>query len=268
MQTLIKKLAVQTALSLLLFGAVLLGFARVDWMAAFHLDSRILEQKLGGLYWQLLSQQLLFVQEDSLTRPLDTLLTRLCTANHLEGERIKLHLVCSREINAYAFPDNHLVIHTALLEDCRSESELCGVMAHEVAHIEHGHVMQKVMKELGLGIFIGMGGKGGELIGRTLGNFSSLAYDRSLESEADETAVRYLLAAQINPEGLAGFLHRLGEYENTPELSEWISTHPDSQKRSRKIIALCASADGEPFVPVLGKGTWERWKAQLKLFLE
>jgi len=66
---------------------------------------------------------------------------------------------------------------------------------------------------------------------------SSSAYDRELETEADLTAVDYLIKAGIGPEPFANFLYRLGdESKVVPKQIYWISTHPESKERAEKMI--------------------------------
>ena len=148
-----------------------------------------------------------FLESDTVLAPLDSLLSHLCEANDIERDKIKLHVVQSNEVNAFAFPDNHLVVFTSLIAKCENQEELCGVMAHEIAHMQKGHIMKKLVKEVGLSALVGMasGGQSGEVLRSTAKLLSSTAYDRTLESEADKTAVFYLLQSGINPEPLVNF---------------------------------------------------------------
>ena len=85
-------------------------------------------------------------------------------------------------------PGRHLIIYTRLIQDCKNANELTGVMAHEIAHMEHAHVMKKMIKESGLTLLLSIAGGnvGGEVVKGILRKISSTAYDRSLESDADE----------------------------------------------------------------------------------
>lgn len=231
-----KNILKQALMSLLLFGAVLFGFSCVNWLSVFHLEGNAIEKKLGKLYWDLFSKTEEFVEDEDVLQPVDSLLNHLCKANGIE-EPIKLHIIQSDEVNAFAFPDRHLVIFTSLITNCQNEMELCGVMAHEIAHIEKGHVMKKLIKEVGLSVLTGVvaGNDGGAVLKETAKLLSSTAYDRTLESEADNCAVTYLSKADIDPSPLGDFLYRLSEEEDLPSFTEWISTHPDSEKRSSMI---------------------------------
>ena len=255
-----KKVIGQFAVSVLIFGVVLFGFSRVDWLDVFHLHHTVIEEKLGKMYWDLFSRTEKFMESDSIQQPLDSLLTQLCEANQIDRNKIKLHVIESAEVNAFAFPDNHLVVYSSLIHECKNEMELCGVMAHEMAHIEKGHVMKKLIKEVGLSVLVGMasGNGGGEIISETAKLLSSTAYDRTLESEADDTAVKYLLKAKINPMPFGDFLHRLSEEEDLPAFTEWISTHPDSEKRSLLIYDRAKETENSvKYQQILNITTWE-----------
>ena len=257
-----QKVIRQSLVSLLLFAGVWFALSQVDWMRLFGLHRTVVEDKLGEMYWHLYSESAVFVDDDALTAPLDTLFTALCRANGIGRAQVSLHLVQNEEVNAYACPGNHLVVHTALVGACRNEAELCGVLAHELAHIEHGHVMKKLIKEVGVATLAAMMSDGGALT-EVMHVLSSTAYDRSLESEADEVAVGYLLRAAVDPTALADFLLRLSEdEEDLPALAEWISTHPDSQQRSRAIRALAGrEGKGQTFRRLLPQDRWEAFAA-------
>ena len=223
----IKKIFLQSIVSAMLFLIVLFSFSRVDWLSVFDLRETVIEEKLGDMYWDLYSGSAVFLESDTVLAPLDSLLSHLCEANDIERDKIKLHVVQSNEVNAFAFPDNHLVVFTSLIAKCENQEELCGVMAHEIAHMQKGHIMKT-------------------------------AYDRTLESEADKTAVFYLLQSGINPEPFGEFLFRLSKEEELPSLTEWVSTHPDSEKRSIQICNWAKEGSNNiRFVKILSMKTWK-----------
>ena len=227
----IKKIFLQSIVSAMLFLIVLFSFSRVDWLSVFDLRETVIEEKLGDMYWDLYSGSAVFLESDTVLAPLDSLLSHLCEANDIERDKIKLHVVQSNEVNAFAFPDNHLVVFTSLIAKCENQEELCGVMAHEIAHMQKGHIMKKLVKEVGLSALVGMasGGQSGEVLRSTAKLLSSTAYDRTLESEADK-----------------------------PSLTEWVSTHPDSEKRSIQICNWAKEGSNNiRFVKILSMKTWK-----------
>lgn len=254
-----KKVCVEFSVSLLLFLAVLFAFSRVDWLSVFRLERTSVAARLSETYWKAFSFGQPFVHDERIALPLDSLLGHVCRANGIDPRGIRLHVIRSEEVNAFAFPGRNLVLYTGLLTACKSEAELCGVLAHEVAHMEKGHIMRKLLKEVGLSVLIsGSTGGNGEILKESVRILSSTAYDRGLESEADEQAVEYLLAARIDPAAFGDFLLRLSQDSSLPSAAEWISTHPDSEKRALDVRQhATSSGKGIAFRSVLSASVWD-----------
>lgn len=221
---------------------------QVDWMTLFNVEeiSQTTEQKLGEMYWDIYKKIEHETEDKKITIPIDSLLTRICVKNDIDRGKYKLHIIRKDDINAFALPDHHLVIFSGLIEDCENEAELCGVIAHEMAHMEKGHIMKKLIKEVGLSMLISMtGGKSNqEITQNAIRILSSTAYDRNLESDADLTGADYLIRADIDPEAFAGFLYRMSSKEKDyPKQIFWISTHPGSEERTKAIINYIADKD-------------------------
>ena len=225
-----------------LFFTTYFLFSRFEWVSIFKIEriTKSTEEKLGDVFWEFLSKTENEIHSKSIKGKLDTLVNKICTSNSIDKSSIKLHVLRKSDINAFALPNNHLVVFSGLIENCENEEELCGVLGHEIAHMQKNHVMKKLVKEVGLGMIITMSsGKGNPEIAKEIAKLlSSSAYDRNLEREADMTSVEYLLKAKIDPEPFANFLYRLGdENKNIPNQVYWISTHPDSKERAENIIA-------------------------------
>ena len=236
-----KKILIELVISVSLILAVWLGLSRVDWMKLFNIEqvTQNTEEKIGDLFWKMLKSSETEISSDSIVSPVDSMLTRICTANTIDREKVKLHLLRKDEINAFALPNNHLVIYSGLIAACENEAELYGVIGHELAHMEKNHVMNKLIKEVGLSVLISMttGNGNADVIKEAIKHLSSTAYDRSLETEADLAAADYLMKAGIDPEPFANFLYRLAdETKHLPSQIYWISTHPESKERAEKII--------------------------------
>jgi len=228
-------------LTVAIIAAVWFGLSKVDWMKLLNVEqtTQNTEEKIGDLFWKMLNNTESEITSDSIVVPVDSMLTRICTANSIDRNKVKLHLLRKDEINAFALPNNHLVVYSGLIKGCENEAELCGVMSHELAHIEKNHVMNKLVKEIGLSVLISMstGNGNAETIKAAIKQLSSSAYDRKLETDADLTAVDYLIEAGIDPEPFANFMYRLSdETQNLPHQIFWISTHPESKERAEKII--------------------------------
>ena len=255
-----KKIIQQTFISIAVFGAVFYCFSMVDWMRVFNYPSFSFEKLLGDLYEEYYLEKQEQVADDTVTASLNTLLVHICEANDIDHSSIKLYCLKNEEVNAFAFPNRRVVVYSGLLTACEDETELAGVMAHEIAHIEKGHIMRLLVKEIGFQILLGqLLGKGGEIVTQTGKTISSSAYDRSLEREADATAVAYLQKANITTTGIANLFLRLAKEENNVFYTAWISTHPDSKERAQTIQKLSENIEIN-YQKMLSDEQWQKIK--------
>ena len=255
-----KKIIQQTIISIAVFSAVFFCFSLVNWMAVFNYPSYNLEKLLGDAYEKYYLKQQDQIAKDDIIASIDTLLIHICKANNIDHSSIKIYCLKNKEVNAFAFPDKHLVIYSGLLTVCEDETELAGVIAHEIAHMEKGHVMKSLIKEIGIKILLNQAlGGNGEVIKQTGKVISSSAYDRSLEKEADAIAVAYLQKANITTTGMVNFLSRLAKEENNVFFATWIATHPDSKERAQRIQKLSEKIETD-CQKVLSDEQWQKIK--------
>ncbi len=140
--------------------------------------------------------------------------------------------------NAFAMPGGTIVITDMLIERFPDEDTIAGVLAHEIAHVSEGHVLQQLYRSTGtdlLGALI-FGELGPILDGAASQSktFLSLAYSREHESEADRIGVTLAAKAGFDPEGLARLFEELDD-QGTAQDSSWWSTHPGLAERIAQI---------------------------------
>lgn len=153
---------------------------------------------------------------------------------------IKFFAINDNSINAFAFFGGHVAVHSGLIMVTDSESELAGVMAHELAHISQQHVLRQMadqkrlmpvtLAESLLAIAIGVP----ELIIPALAGHAQqmLNFSRQHEQEADRLGIQILSKAHFDPQGLPNMLQRMGNslrYHNKPP--EYLLSHPLSESR-------------------------------------
>ena len=241
--------------------------SRLNFVKFFEIEKHTTsaENKIGDMIWDQIQETENVVTNDSILKGLDKLINPICKANGIKRDSLKIHIVKKDEINAFALPNNHLVVYTGLINDCKKQEALQGVLGHEIAHIEKNHVMKKLSKEVGLSVLLSAasGGKGGQILKEIFKTLSSTAYDRSLEKEADMQSVKYLLKANINPEPMADFMYELAQKHDTPSGFGWISTHPESEERAKYILDYLK---GKKFQKkqILTEKEWEDYKKQVK----
>jgi predicted Zn-dependent protease len=236
-----KKLFFLVLFLTIFFGGCYYIYKKVNWGSLLGVEKITgdLDQNIGDVFWKSYSADMVEVKDDKVVRPILKMVDQLCLANGIKSSSIKVHVVNNKEINAFAMPGRHLVVHTGLIQFADHQEEIAGVVAHEIAHIQSGHVVKKLGKEIGLSILINLtlGDAGSEVVRNAISTLSSTAYDRSLEKEADLKAVDYMLKAKMNPKMLSSFLLKLAEQSATPEILQWMNTHPDSRERVKYINA-------------------------------
>lgn len=258
-----KKVILQFCILIVAFLATWFFLYQIDWVRVLRIKqlSKSTEEKLGDLIWKIEQANQKEISNPEVIRCMDSILTRICKANHISEKDIKLHVMQADEINAFALPNRYLIVNSKLISDCENPEELSGVLAHEIAHMELNHVMKKLVQEVGISAVLSVtNGKDITIAKNIAKKLSSMAYSRSLEQEADIKAVDYLIGSGIHPKYLADFLFRVSDHST---YLSWISTHPESAERA----AYLNEAIGKKIVhetPVLTMDSWKRMQDAVK----
>lgn len=235
-----EKILIQFSVIIISFFGVWFLLSRIDFLNESDVQKfkQKSEQKLSEIILKSLTVTNEEIENKEISAMLDSIKVRLCKAKKLNCAKIKIHLVRSSDINAFALPDNHMVVYTGLLTYAKNAEEVAGVMAHEIGHMEKNHVMKKLVKEIGMEMLftIAAGDAGNDIARETAKVVSSSAFDRKHEQEADDYALEMLTSANIDPQHLSNFFFRLSRQNEMPEELVWISTHPDSKDRAAEII--------------------------------
>ena len=153
----------------------------------------------------------------------------------------KVNIIDQPVLNAFAVPGGHLYFYTGLMKYLDDESQLAGVMAHEIAHICMGHSTRQMTKQMGVSTAIALvtaykNNVATQLGGAALNSIAAMAFSRSDEYQADEYAVRSLAGTKYDPRGVAGFFIKLEEEGKTGGRSlAFLSTHPSPVDRIERI---------------------------------
>jgi predicted Zn-dependent protease len=260
MKTLSKGLGIIIA-----FFGIWLLIAQIDFVTILNIKEAKsnTESSIGDLIWEQIEKTENIIYNDSIISTLDSLLLPLCEENFIERDSLKVHIINKDEINAFAMPDNHLVVYTGLIEASKNEQALLGVLGHEIAHLEGNHVMKKLSKEIGFSVLLSMTGANANVIKEVISTLSSSAYDRSLEQEADLKSVEYMMNANIDPRPFADFMYELSIDNELHKYTYWISTHPESEARAKYILNRIKGKKIKS-KPILTKKSWERFKEQIR----
>lgn len=234
------KITAQFAILIVSFFGLWFGLSQIDFINEDRETgfARQNEKKLGEMILETMRAADDEIKNEKLRAVIDSIKVKICRTKAIGCDDIKIHVLRSQEINAFALPDNHMIIYTGLIGYAEHPGELAGVMAHEIGHMEKNHVMKKLVKNVGLEMLFAMigGDAGFEIVRQTGKTLSSSAFDRKQEQEADAYAVEVLANANIDPQHMSNFFFRISQKYNIPSELAWISSHPDSKERAAEII--------------------------------
>jgi predicted Zn-dependent protease len=163
-----------------------------------------------------------------------------------DGRNVQITVVDYPEANAFAMPGGYIVVYSGLLDQMRSHEELAGVLAHEYGHVYYRHTLRSLARSLAnyavISLVIGdVSGLAGVLV-ENADNVRSLQYSRELETEADNFAFEQLDQHRVNPQGIIWLFESLTKAHEKNEIQisvpEFLSTHPDTQKRIENLETL------------------------------
>jgi Zn-dependent protease with chaperone function len=206
----------------------------------WNMFSESQDVELGRQAAQEVSQQVLLLNN----KPVDDYVTKL-------GQRLAAHApgfqfpyvfqtVNDRGINAFALPGGHIYINRGVIEAADNESQLAGVMAHEIAHVALRHGTNQASKaaaaQMPLAILGGL--LGGNSTTAALAQLGAgftvhsilLKYSRDAERQADLLATQILFDAGLEPRAMGQFF---GKIEGSNGLA-FFNSHPSPDGRIEK----------------------------------
>ena len=212
------------------------------------------EIKLGNLFSTEMEKELtLYGRDPVVTEYINELGQRL--ALHSSRNNIAYHfkVVDAEAVNAFALPGGYVYINLGLIRAAESESELAGVMGHEIGHIVGRHGAKQLTKQLGFAaveqLVLGKDSNKLEKLAANIARTGTLMkYSRDAEREADTYAVQGMYDAGIDPEGVATFfetLHKL-QKRQPGQLERFFSTHPPTDERIQNVRSQIARRPRKP----------------------
>ena len=237
------KMLQRTLLSVLILFSMLLNMASAK-EPALPLEK---EKLLGTLFMQQLHGSDCVVLDPSVHDYLQHLGNRLSESAGIKDYKLHFFGIASDELNAFAFFGGHVAVHTGLIQQVHTESELAAVLAHETAHIAQKHrprMLEQNQKLLPLTIaqllaataigMMGGGEAGAHLATAVLANHVQqlINYTHEHEQEADRIGMQILSKSNFNPQGMATVFQGLKQksmYQS--KAFAYLRTHPLFESR-------------------------------------
>ena len=229
------------------------------------------------------AQSINLLRDPDIEHGLQQLAEPILRAANLNSNSIKVWIVNDMGLNAFVIDHTHIFLHAGLVLQLKSAEQLQSVIAHEAAHISNGHISRRLANarrakmatsfgvlvaaaavaaghtDAGVGLALGATGS----VNRTL-----LAHTRIEESAADQSALRFMNAAKVDPTAMAEVFELfIGQSNLSEEYQDpYTRSHPLNRDRIRTINAYSAAAT--TYLPDAKQAYWfSRIQGKLSGFL-
>ncbi|MHA6204029.1 M48 family metalloprotease [Dyella soli] len=214
---------------------------------------------------------------------------RLVAGSEKPKEHFSFFIEKDNVINAFAAPGGYIAVNSGLITITNSESELAGVIAHEIGHITQNHLQRAfeaskkdtpLMALVLLGAIVaGAGASAGDAAGAILMGGQGLLMQRQInftrkdEVEADRAGIQTLANAGFDPAAMASFFERMqdtlrvGSGGDLGDVPAFLQDHPVTLSRisdaKSRAGALIAQQKLRPPGSTLDKSQWEKSTAPI-----
>ena len=231
----------------LFIAASFLG-AGCGQLAEINVISTQEELDMGLRFSQEIEKEIKLISDPVVSAYVDSLGQLLARNSDRADIPYVVKVVDTDEVNAFAIPGGYLYVNRGLIVTAERESELAGVMGHEIGHVVGRHSARQMSRELGLtavtGLILGNDPNAwASLTANVLSSGTLLHYGREAELEADRYGITETYRSGIDPEGMVTFFEKLLQLEQREPglLDKFFSTHPPTRERISAGRALIAS---------------------------
>ena len=202
------------------------------------------EKEMGRRFDAMVRSRMPVIDDPEVSQYVNGIVQRLVRAMPPQPFTFTTGTVLYNALNAFAVPGGYVYIFSGLIMQLNNESELAGVMAHELAHVTQRHVASRMERAQFVSVGslllavagIALGGPGGgaaAVSAMSAGQAAMLNYSRADETEADLIGLQYLVAAGYPPSGMTGGFKVLRQksWMSGVNVPAYLSTHPDLSDR-------------------------------------
>lgn len=220
------------------------------------------ERRLGQAFLSQVRKQADIVSDPEINTYIESIGYRLVSQSDNNEQQFTFFVINDSLINAFAAPGGIVGINSGVILNSDAESELAGVMAHEIAHVTQKHMARSVemSKKMSIPTLAAMLGailvatqnpEAGQAALMAVQGASAQAqinFTRTNEQEADRIGIQLLARSGFDPRGMAGFFRKLQLSSRfSAQAPEFLRTHPLTTRRIADAAARAAAysaADG------------------------
>lgn len=189
----------------------------------------------------------LLLSDPEIETYLNNLGAKLASESSRSGRSFTFFAVRDPSINAFALPGGYIGVHTGLIQTAENESELAGVLAHEIAHVTQEHLSRMLAAQdksylptlaaIAVAILAARSnaniGSAAIATAQAVSLQNQLNFTREHEREADRVGLETLTSAGFDPGGLSSFFNRLQRANRLYDTNapDYLRTHPLNSQR-------------------------------------
>jgi predicted Zn-dependent protease len=251
-----------TAATLVTIGT---STAQTKVKPGFNLFSVEQDKEIGAKSAAEVERQLPILHSPPVEATIDAIGRRLAAVAPGAKYTYQLEVVDASDVNAFALPGGYLYFNRGLIEAAKSEGQLAGVMAHEMAHVALRHGTNQASKaylsQMGLGVLGGLLSKDDSSTAkddrrrRGFGlNALFLKFSRTDEEQADIVGAQMMARAGYDPQDMVSFFETLRSMQSRDpsKVEQFFSSHPAPKDRAARIRNEMASLTIRPTAQTAG----------------
>lgn len=159
----------------------------------------------------------------------------------------------SNEVNALACPGGFIYVFKGLMDYMPSDTELAGVLGHEVGHVAKKHTVHFIEKQLWTSLIL-LAATRGQGLGLVQAAQQALfaGYSRTDERGADKEGVNNTIKAGFNPYAMLITVQKLDDLSKQGGGAKYglFSSHPEPEERVKRVMKQLKAYDIHPDVTV------------------
>jgi len=226
------------------FSLNILDVNRREYGTGFNLFGKDVEVELANGFASEIEQEKEPLDDTLVNNYVDRLGKRIAVLSKRPDLGYSFKVLNSNEINAFTIGGGKVYLYRGLIEHVDNESELAGVIAHEIGHNVGKHTVKQLSKQL---LYYGVISGAGELIktkneewgevfkeaGGVVSYFALMKFSRDDEREADFLGVYNLYELGYDPSGMITLFEKFKKLEGSEpsKFETWFRSHPSPTER-------------------------------------